>query len=506
MNSKKRGPWRSGSAHVWGACGRWFESSRPEMSFYFTNSVSGQKEQFVSYNKSEVRIYSCGPTVYDRAHIGNFRSYLFSDLLRRSLKLGGYIVHQVVNLTDIDDKTINATLKKNRQADLADLDNYTKPFIEGFFEDLKKMNIEMVEHYPRATKNIPEMIELVEKLLKKENAYSQDGNIYFNISSFKNYGNLSGIDLSGIKSGIRYNVDEYDKEDVRDFVLWKSDKEEGQIGWQSPFGFGRPGWHLECSAMIEAKFKGPIDIHTGGVDLIFPHHENEIAQSVCAFDHEFVRTWMHCEHLLVDGKKMSKSQGNFYTLEDIFKRGFDPRALRYALISVHYRQKLNFTLKSMDSAAQNIKKIDNFYERIEFSAEKEDLPRLFSENSKKWISEILFSLQDDLNIAKALAIFHESLNEMNAYLDKNRDYCHPDDKKAILGYLEKSDSIFGFAGKKQDNYAANETLLLALKNRNLARQSKDFKEADRIRDEILKQGFEILDTPQGSRLRKISET
>ena len=252
-------------------------------------------------------MYSCGPTVYDLAHIGNFRSYIFTDLLRRSLELGGYKVNQAMNITDVDDKTIQRTLAKTPDPTIQDLNQYTQTYTDAFFQDLGSLLIEKAEHYPRATDYIDPMLDLTSRLVDKKMAYELEGSVYFSISRFDDYGKLSGIDLSAVKNGVRYSADEYTKEDVRDFVLWKAEKESEKISWSSPWGKGRPGWHLECSAMIQNIFSGPIDIHTGGVDLIFPHHENEIAQSVNAYGHSFVQYWLHCEHLLVEGRKMSKS-------------------------------------------------------------------------------------------------------------------------------------------------------------------------------------------------------
>lgn len=307
--------------------------------FHIYCSEKKQKLSLDVPKERAVRIYSCGPTVYGFAHIGNLRTFLFNDILRRSLKAAGYRVHHAMNLTDIDDKTINGVKATNEQANLQDLQNYTSNYIEAFFQDLQKLNIEPVEENPRATKSIDEMINLVEILLQKQYAYKLDGSVYFSIRNKKDYGRLSGIDLEDSFSGARYNADEYTKESVRDFALWKTASAKEDIAWDTSFGRGRPGWHLECSAMIESIFHGEIDIHTGGVDLIFPHHENEIAQSECAYNHGFVKHWMHCEHLLADGKKMSKSAGNFYTLRDLEQKGFSPLAFRYFVLSAHYSQK-----------------------------------------------------------------------------------------------------------------------------------------------------------------------
>ncbi|HRP69734.1 MAG TPA: cysteine--tRNA ligase, partial [Turneriella sp.] len=309
------------------------------------NTLNKKKE---SIEGQSVKIYSCGPTVYNYAHIGNFRSYVFADVLNRTLKLAGYRVEHAMNLTDVDDKTIKGAAELvqkepskyvNMKAALA---AYTAPYTEAFFADLQTLNIVKFDHHPRATDHIPAMLDLVERLVKAGVAYEQDGSVYYRIADKKDYGKLSKIDLEKNRTGTRYNTDEYDKDDVRDFVLWKAETPSG-VHWHSHHGDGRPGWHLECSAMIHEIFKGEIDIHTGGVDLIFPHHENEIAQSEAAYGNGFVKHWAHCEHLLVDNRKMSKSAGNFYTLRDLLTQGKRPEALRYFLLSAHYRQKINFT-------------------------------------------------------------------------------------------------------------------------------------------------------------------
>lgn len=270
-------------------------------------------------------VYSCGPTVYNFAHIGNLRAFLFVDVLRRSLKLLGYGVDMTMNITDIDDKIIRDSISSQKS-----IQEFTTPWTEAFFEDLKTVSAEFLEHYPKATESIPEMIEIIQRLQNQGLVYEKDGNLYFSIQKFEGYGKLSKIDTSGMKTGTRYDTDEYEKEDVRDFVLWKSPKLKGEASWKTLVGIGRPGWHLECSAMIRKVYGSGVDIHTGGVDLLFPHHENEIAQSEGAFPEEsFVKTWLHSEHLLVEGQKMSKSKGNFYTLRDLVQQGLDPKAIRF---------------------------------------------------------------------------------------------------------------------------------------------------------------------------------
>ncbi|HSL84675.1 MAG TPA: cysteine--tRNA ligase, partial [Thermoanaerobaculia bacterium] len=315
---------------------------RPRPAFYDT--MERRLVHLHPVEEGRVGLYTCGPTVYGHVHIGNLRTFLFEDLLRRALAYLGYRVTQVMNLTDVDDKIIAGA----REAGLS-IDEYTAPFIEAFFRDLDTLHAERVEHYPRATEHVPEMIALVERLLERGYAYQADGSVFFRIASDDDYGRLSRIDPSQVRRGERVAADEYDKEDARDFVLWKASK-PGEPSWDSPWGPGRPGWHVECSAMSMKYLGETFDIHTGGVDNIFPHHENEIAQSESATGDTFVRHWLHAEHLLVDGQKMSKSLGNQYTLGELVERGADPRALRYLFLSVHYRQKLNFTFDSLEAA------------------------------------------------------------------------------------------------------------------------------------------------------------
>ena len=305
-----------------------------------------------------VTIYSCGPTVYGHAHIGNFRTFVFNDLLRRYLKFRGFRVDHAMNITDVDDKTIAGALGEG-----VTLGEYTSRYTRIFLEDLGTLNIEPVEHMPKATESIDAMTDIIERLRKKSYVYEKDGSTYFSIARFDRYGRLSRLDRREIKSGLRYDTDEYEKDDVRDFVLWKAPK-ENEVSWDTPFGPGRPGWHIECSAMIRKIFGTTIDIHTGGVDLIFPHHENEIAQSEGAYDEPFVRHWIHVEHLLVNGSKMSKSKGNYYTLRDLLEMGYSPRSIRYLLVSAHYRKQFNFTLEGIAQADQALDRIDNLIVRL----------------------------------------------------------------------------------------------------------------------------------------------
>ena len=466
--------------------------------------MSRRLEEFNPLNEGKVSIYSCGPTVYDLAHIGNFRSYIFADLLGRALRLGGYQTNHAVNLTDIDDKTIRGALARNKNASLEDLRNFTEPFIEAFFTDIKALGIASFNHNPRATEYIDEMIALVSKLKERGFAYEQDDSVYFSLEKNEHYGCLSHVDLSNVKSGLRYNTDEYNKEDIRDFVLWKAEKPEENIAFDSPFGRGRPGWHLECSAMIHKTFAGPIDIHTGGVDLLFPHHENEIAQSECAYDDDFVSYWLHCEHLLVEGKKMSKSLGNFYTLRDLQEKGLGNYAMRYLLLSVHYRQKLNFTIEAVGQAQNTLEKIWKGWLRLkEARTVGPDIGPELAENVEASKAEFLGSLQDDLNIAKALAAFHQFLHYNNSVLDKNNNELSAADKNTLISAFEYFDQVLNIlSGADESGPEVPQDIMALLEKRNAARSDKDYARADELRDQILAAGFEILDSREGSTLQK----
>jgi cysteinyl-tRNA synthetase len=487
------------------------------MGFRFYNSYTRKLEDFKPQTPGQVKIYSCGPTVYDFAHIGNFRSYVFSDILRRSLKLGGYTVYHAMNITDVDDKTIKRTLDQNSdkktEPDIDDLKRYTDVYTKAFFDDIKKIGIAGFDVYPHATDYMKEMISLVENLEAKNLAYRLDGSVYFPISRYADYGKLSGVDLSSVKSGARYNADEYTKEDVRDFVLWKSEKEHEKIAWDSPFGRGRPGWHLECSAMIHSIFNGEIDIHTGGVDLMFPHHENEIAQSVNAYEHGFVHYWMHCEHLLVDSRKMSKSEGNFYTLRDLIDKGYHPFAIRYFLLSSHYSQKINFTMDALDQVASTLRKINNFYKRL--NDVKGNTVGEIPENEKNllellpaWKSEFLADLEDNLNTPRALAVLHNAIKTANGFLDECGDVVTQVAKDSLNEIFHEFNSVFNLvspelADAKIGDEAPTEILELLAK-RNEARKQKNYAMSDKMRDQIHEAGYVIVDTPQGSELQKKS--
>ena len=476
--------------------------------------MSKKIEDFIprEAQKKEVNIYSCGPTVYDVAHIGNFRSYIFADVLAKSLRLGGYKVRNTMNITDIDDKTIRKLLEKKSDPNLDDLKDYTQPFIAMFFDDIQKMNIDKATYYPKATEHIKEMLKLIQRLIQQKIAYEKDGSIYFSIKKKHNYGKLSQLDLSAIKTGQRYNTDEYSKEDIRDFVLWKKTKPEEHLAWDSPFGKGRPGWHLECSAMVHHIFKNQLDIHTGGTDLIFPHHENEIAQSETAFGGELSRYWMHCEHLLINGKKMSKSLDNFYTLRDLLSRGYNAMAIRYLLISVPYRKKINFTLEALDQAGQTIRGIWGSYNRVLSTKEIQDKSdKIYDDiiqNYEKFKNQFLDDLKNDLNTAKALATFHHFLGQVNTCLNIFDDVLPKNLKQCILNYFSYYDSVISILSHHRDlieTESIPKEIWEILKARNLARSEKNFSKADQLREKILEAGYEILDSKNtDSQLRKLN--
>ncbi|MFA5099201.1 MAG: cysteine--tRNA ligase [Candidatus Paceibacterota bacterium] len=453
------------------------------------NTLSGKKETFKPLKAKTARIYACGPTVYNYAHLGNLRTYVFEDILRRTLKANGYKVKQITNITDVEDKII-----KKAQQEKKDISQITKPYEKIFFEDLKKLNVEKVEGYPRATEHIKEMTNLVSVLMKKGFAYQgEDKSIYFKISKFKNYGKLSGLKKRQIKIGARIDSDEYKKDDAQDFVLWKSAK-SGEPSWQFSWGAGRPGWHIECSAM-SAKYLGlPLDIHAGGVDLIFPHHENEIAQSEAATGKKFSRFWIHGEHLLINGEKMSKSLGNIFTLRDLEKNNVSLLAFRYLLLGTHYRKKLNFTWQSI-VASQN--SLNRLYRHIsEFSTKNPPTLKLLRTNKKlveKYGKLFLTAINDDLNAPKALSVAWEIIKEKKLSNKEKKELLINFDKVLGLGLKDvKIEKTAEIPQKIKD---------LAQK-RELLRNNKQFIQADALRKEIEKLGYFIEDTATGPVLRK----
>ncbi|MEI1278383.1 cysteine--tRNA ligase [Leptospira venezuelensis] len=463
----------------------------------FHNSLSGNKEVFHPEFPDRVRVYSCGPTVYNFAHLGNLRAFLFVDLLRRVLVAFGYKPDMTMNITDIDDKIIRESLAQGKG-----IREFTEPWVKAFQEDLESLNIQKLEHYPRATDSIPSMVEIIKHLQSQGLVYEKDGSLYYSIAKFKNYGKLSKIDLSGMKTGTRYDTDEYDKDDVRDFVLWKFPKQDNEPSWETEIGSGRPGWHLECSAMVRDVYGSGVDIHTGGVDLTFPHHENEIAQSEGAYPGEsFVKYWLHSEHLLVNGEKMAKSKGNFFTLRDLVQEGAEPKNIRFLLLSAHYRSKLNFTKERLEEAAGSVSKIQNCIDRLleELSKSGKTFQSQGNVEFKTW-DEFLESLADDLNISKFLASVFELVKDSNQYLDQNSP-----NETEILKRLElfyKIDSILGVLSFERKVEVLDSEIDELVRQRQEARKNKNFAESDRLRDKLNELGIIIEDTKEGLRWKR----
>lgn len=465
------------------------------MGLRFYNTLKRKLEDFVPLEEGRVRMYTCGPTIYNFAHIGNFRAYIFEDLLRRYLKFKGYRVIQVMNLTDVDDKTIKASREQN-----IPLREYTARFAQAFFEDIVVLNIERAEYYPAATDHIQDMIGLIQKLFERGLAYqSEDGSVYFSIAKFPKYGQLAHLDLSGLRAGARVSHDEYEKENIADFALWKAwDEQDGNVWWDSPWGRGRPGWHIECSAMSMRYLGESFDIHTGGVDNIFPHHEDEIAQSEGATGKPFVRYWLHCAHLVVNGKKMSKSLGNFYTLRDLLAQGYHGREIRYLLLATHYRQWLNFTFEGLLAARSALQRIDEFRDRLDASQSSEagesKLPLWAVAAQQKFIE----ALDDDLNISEALAALFDVIRDGHRALDEKK--ISAAEVRGVRTLLADWDRVLGFIERTPDTPSSE--VLELVRRRDEARKARNWAEADRLREELSARGWLIQDTPSGAKLRK----
>lgn len=457
------------------------------------NTLTNKVEEFKPINDGQVTIYTCGPTVYDYAHIGNFRTFCFEDLFRRYFIYKGYKVNQVMNITDVDDKTIRESVKQN-----VSLDDYTEKYIDAFLEDCQTLNMEGVENYPRATRHIEEMKTLIDDLIEKDFAYEKEGSIYFKIDNFKEYGKLSGLDKREIKSGISVDADEYDKEDVRDFVLWK-EKKEGEPFWEYKKCDGRPGWHIECSVMSMKYLGETIDIHAGGEDLIFPHHENEIAQSEASTGKPFVNYWLHCKYLIVEGKKMSKSLGNFYTLRQLLEKGYKPRAIRYALISAHYRKQLNFTFESINNGQKAIERVEGFFGAVNQTGNKNSYDDKISQLVKKAETGFTNFMDDDLNISGALGTLFEFIKEVNTLYPDSQ--VPTDNKEEILVLLHKLNSVI--ACFEFDQNLDDEEIIKLIDSRNQARKEKHFQLADEIRDTLIEMGIILEDTKDGTRFKRI---
>ena len=459
------------------------------------NTLSGQVEEFQPLVDGEARFYYCGPTVWDYGHIGNFRSAIAADVMRRYLKFKGFRVTSVMNLTDVDDRIITQAQKAGLS-----IDNYTAKYIDAFWEDFDALGCERPDVAPRATQHIPEMADLVEKLEQRGHAYRSEDSIYYRISSFPNYGKLSKINLAGNIAGgsDRVDTDKYDKEDARDFALWKATKSD-EPGWETQIGRGRPGWHLECSAMSMKYLGETFDMHLGGIDLVFPHHENEIAQSEGATGRQFVRYWYHFEHLKVEGETMSKSKGNYYTFRDVAAKGFSAAAVRYFLLSVPFRKQLNFTFDALQGAEKTVESLRDFRARLEEA--RTDLGRndKVQNATEQALKDFEAGMDDDLNTSVALAAIHELTRVVNPVLAKGK--LLEDNKRGLIAAIERFDSVLNIFGKPQRELLDEEIQAL-IDERQEARRRRDFARADEIRDELAERGIVLEDTKDGVRWKK----
>ena len=466
----------------------------------FHNTLGAERQVFKPLHPSQVRMYTCGPTVYDFAHIGNFRTFVFQDILRRFLRSRGFELRQVTNFTDVDDRII----AKAAAAKL-EIREFTDKYIEAFLADQRVLGIEKPEYLVRATDHIEDMVQLIERLTAKGFTYVSEGSIYFRISQFPDYGKLSHVDTAGIRAGARVDVDRYDKADARDFALWKAPKPD-EFFWQTRIGPGRPGWHIECSAMAMKYLGETIDIHSGGVDLAFPHHENEIAQSEAATGKPFVRYWLHAEHLLVDSQKMSKSQGNFYTLRDLLEKGTKPSTLRFLLASVPYRRQLNFTQEGLQQAASSVERLRNFAMRLNTSKFPEGTS-ILNGSAERARENFERGLEDDLNTAQALAAVFDLIREANVAMDRGE--FRQGDVEPARRTLESFDAIFAVLRDNDDeklrsigaqtcaSATSNEKIEELVAARQVARKTRDFAKADRIRQELADQGIILEDSKDG---------
>ena len=465
------------------------------MPLRFYNTLTQQVEEFHPALDNTVRMYTCGPTVYDFAHIGNFRSFAFVDLLRRWLRASGFALDHVMNITDVDDKII-----RNAVAQRKELREYTAIYTQKFLEDCDNLRLERPEHLTPATEHIDEMVSAIQRLTETGHTYTSDGSTYYRISTFPEYGKLSHNDFSGNIAGARVDVDEYEKADARDFALWKAPK-EGEPAWQTPIGPGRPGWHIECSVMAIEYLGATLDIHAGGVDLIFPHHENEIAQSEALTGKPFARFWLHAEFLMVEGQKMSKSLGNYYTLRDILDRGYAPEAIRYLLLSVPYRKQLNFTFEGLKSAATAIERLRNFQLRLETDRFEEGLDQAMAGRTAAASAAFVESLNDDLNTAGALGAMFEYLRDANSAMDSRA--FRAGNAAAALEFLRFFDSVFDVLRPTTRTSGLSDAEVESLvAERSAAKKAKDFARSDQIRTQLLEQGIILEDTKSGVRWKR----
>ena len=457
------------------------------------------KEVFEPLQPGQAGMYTCGPTVWNFAHVGNLRAFLFYDLLRRQLKASGYKTNHVMNLTDIDDRILDQAMHARTT-----ITEYAKPFIDAFFEDMRALRAAPAEHYPKATEHIPEMVKMIETLLARGNAYIVDGDVYFRIDSFPRYGALSHLDRSGLRAGARVANDKYEKESASDFALWKraqpGDRELG-AAWDAPFGRGRPGWHIECSAMSKHYLGDTFDIHCGGIDLLFPHHENEIAQSEAANGKQFARVWLHSEFLSdATGEKMSKSAGGFTTLHDLVAAGHDPVAVRFFLIAnAHYRQRIRLSAEALHAAAEQVRRLRDFAARVLRSDEPLGDDKALLGRIAQVRTAYREALDDDLNLPQGVGHIFELVREANTLLDEKK--VGEDARRALLGLIEEIDGHLDVIGADEPGLAEEVERLIS--EREDARQAKDFARADQIREELKHRGIALEDSREGVRWRRV---
>jgi cysteinyl-tRNA synthetase len=459
----------------------------------FHNTLTGQVEEFRPMREGEVRMYFCGPTVWSYAQIGNFRSNICADILRRYLKFKGYKVTHVMNITDVEDRII----KLAQEAGVT-IDDYTAKYIDALWEDFDALGCERPDIAPRATRHIPEMVQIIRKLEERGHAYESEASVYYRISSFPDYGKLSKINFAGNIAGAseRVDTDKYEKEDARDFALWKAAESPGEPAWETELGRGRPGWHIECSAMSMKYLGQTFDIHAGGIDLVFPHHENEIAQSEGATGEKFVNYWIHFEHLKVNGESMSKSKGNYYTFRDLLEKGYTPVAIRYFLLSVPYRKQLNFTFEGLRGAEKTVESLRDFLSRLREARAEPGLNARLHEATTRALEEFTGGLDDDLNTSVALAALHNLTREVNTSISDHA--LMEDNKREIIALIERFDqvlNIFGDAGAQM----LDAEIQSLIDERQEARRRRDFARADEIRDQLAARGITLEDTKGGVR-------
>ncbi|MBL8219870.1 MAG: cysteine--tRNA ligase [Bryobacterales bacterium] len=465
------------------------------MPLRFHNTLTQKTEDFAPLHPPIVGMYTCGPTVWNYVHIGNLRTFASQDILRRWLRYRGYTLKHVMNITDVDDRIIQQAVAAGQS-----IYDYTDQYTKAFFEDTGKVRLEKPEIVCKATDHIPEMVGVIQNLAANGCTYESEGSTYFRITTFPEYGKLAHLHFEGMKAGARVDTDKYDKENARDFVLWKA-KKEGEHSWDTPLGDGRPGWHIECSAMAMKYLGETLDIHAGGVDLVFPHHENEIAQSEGATGKQFVRFWLHTEHLMVEGQTMSKSLGNFYTLRDLFDKGYAPETVRYLLLSVPYRKQLNFTFDGLKSAATAIERLRNFELRLRTSKFPEGENSALQERTANAVRQFEEALDDDLNTAEALGAIFEYVRDVNTAMDGGEFLAA--NAGAALDLLARFDSVFDVLKPSVAEGAIGDTDIETLiAERTAAKKARNFGRADEIRKQLLEQGVILEDTKEGVRWKR----